>query len=125
MNIVIIGLPGSGKTHLSKTFPDHIIFDDFISTLFDGKLQKYIKNDVPVCINDPRLCDINIYNKYDFSNFKLILFENNYEQCLENIKLRNNPRVEISLKHLNEKYDLNNYSNYQLVPVYKLNYKPI
>ena len=119
MLYIIIGLPGSGKTHLLHSFGDHSknhinIFDDCLSNIWNGKLFDAIKrNDVVVA--DPRFCDINIYTRFvndissfvDQSNIQIILFENNPKQCKMNIS---NPKRHIDIDNYSKIYDLNNYS---------------
>lgn len=121
--IIIIGLPGSGKTTLSNTFIDYLLFDDFISTFYDGKVIAALKSGNKVCLNDPRLCIYDIFIKYmdiiekyvDKQNIQLILFENNPTTCLSNVKHRNDGRkgIELCIIQYSELYDHNNYSAYK------------
>ena len=62
--IIIIGLPCSGKTELSKTFIGYHIFDDFISTFYNDKVISYIMKNRKICLNDPRLCIYDTFIKY-------------------------------------------------------------
>jgi shikimate kinase len=45
--IVIIGLPGSGKTHLAKTLDG--VYDDFLFDNYKGKLIRDLKAGKRVC----------------------------------------------------------------------------
>lgn len=134
MLVIIIGLPGSGKTTYFKKnnelFKDFIFHDDFISNFFNGELMNDLKDGNKICINDPRLCNIQIFNRYiniilevikDKSQIRLILFENNKDRCLENSKFRNkNKKVDKTIELLSQIYDLNNYKDYEfeIIPVY-------
>ena len=85
--IVVIGLSGCGKTtYVNSCYNKNDIYtDDFIFNFFNGVLINRIRNldksDV-IYINDPRLCNIIIFNKYinilkkENHEIKLILFEN-------------------------------------------------
>lgn len=121
--IVLIGLPGSGKTTLAKTeYLEYELFDDFITEFYNGKLAYALKNNKNVCVADPRLCVTEVFLKYmplleKYVNYpyslKIILFENNVETCLHNIKNRD--------KRKGIDYAINNYSkNYD---PYSLMYK--
>jgi hypothetical protein len=127
MIIIIIGLPASGKTtyfkNNKKLFKDYIFHDDFISNFFNGELINDINSGNNVCICDPRLCNIQIFNKYiniiKDNKIKLLLFENNKEKCLINAKSRNK-KVYKTIELLSEIYDINNYKNYDydIIQVY-------
>ena len=92
--IVIVGLPGSGKTTLSEQFKKdgYIIHDDFITNFHNRNLIKDIRANKKVCINDPRLCFMNRFEDYiikrivikekiNLKHIKLILFENKPNEC--------------------------------------------
>lgn len=134
--VIIIGLPGSGKTILTKiNYSEYNIYDDFINNFYNGAIISNLEMNIKVCITDPRLCDYNIFKKFinifqkiiDKSNILLILFENNKDQCLINVKERNksskNKFVEQTIANYHEKYDINNYKNYNhtIIPVYTSN----
>src|SRR3990167_6894329 len=91
--VIIIGLPGSGKTTYAENhFSDYQIFDDFISSYYNGKLINSLKSKDKVCIIDPRLCLSHIFQRYmaeiekttETNDINIIIFENNPELCLEN-----------------------------------------
>lgn len=120
MLVIIIGLPCSGKTTLTQNeYNDYIIYDDFITNFFDGKLLNDIIDKKNVCINDPRLCNIKIFNRYinmfieylTKDDIKLILFENDKEKCIKNMEQRNDNRN--VLNTINFYSDIYNVSNYQ------------
>lgn len=128
--IIIIGLPGSGKSFLMNKLNDYILFDDFIDYFFNGKLIENIKSNNKVCISDPRLCIPEIFDRYmkkilkyvSKSNIFIIIFENNPRQCLINIqhtkqKKRN---IENTIIQYSKYYDINHYKNFKhmIIPVY-------
>jgi len=129
--IIIIGLPGSGKTTYAKGLLSYKMFDDFMKDFYNGEVLKLLKNKEKVCLNDPRLCDINHFNRYEKiflnhipkENIHLILFENNPAQCLKNITDRNDGRKGISewITPLSAMYNLDNYKEYKhtVMSVYK------
>lgn len=124
---IVIGLPGSGKSHLLEKFKEqgYEIYDDFISSFYDCKL---ISETGKMCIADPRLCDYNNFLHYIkfFANRKihLTLFENEPSQCLTNIQTReangDNRDITRDLNLFTKMYDLKNYMNYDhiVLPVY-------
>lgn len=128
--IIIIGLPGSGKTYIMNKLNNFIIFDDFIQSFYDGNLIDLIKAGNKVCITDPRLCLPNIFNIYIKKILKyitikqifIILFENNPKQCLINIKHRNDNRrlVADTIINYSKYYNLTHYINFRhkILPVY-------
>lgn len=88
---IVIGLPGSGKTsRFSNTFPFH---DEILESYLPEVL--YVDNGNLKTFADARLTDIKIFNKFikillknvkNKKQIKLIIFENNPKQCIENIK---------------------------------------
>jgi hypothetical protein len=121
---IVIGLPCSGKTFLSRQLSAKI-YDDFIFNFYSGELIRDLKAGIDVCINDPRLCNYEVFKRYmdifeDFipnNEIILYLFENNPEQCKKNINEKN---VIKFIEFYTELYDLNNYQSYKnvLVPVF-------
>ena len=110
--IIVIGLPGSGKTHLINKFKMNI-YDDFISNFFNGELIDELLENKDICIADPRLCNKEIFEKYmkcieeivNKSDISLILFKNDKEQCLKNIENRNKKRVINNIERLSMIYN--------------------
>lgn len=98
--LIVIGLPGSGKSTLAKKLEGYIIFDDFITTFFNGAVISELKTQNKICLIDPRLCIPDIFNRYmdailnyvQKEDIHLILFENDKDNCLNNIKLRDDKR---------------------------------
>lgn len=132
MHIVIIGLPGSGKSTLLKEYAEnYIIYDDFISSFFTGDLQEdLLTAGKSLCIADPRLCDPKYFRDYitkyfPRNNTKLLLFENNPDQCLQNIIVRENnknlPWWRNTIDRFANIYSYDNYEgwNVELFKVFK------
>ena len=135
--IVIIGLPGSGKTELMNKYSisNYELFDDFVTSFFIGRLSSYLRQNKKVCACDPRLCLVENFQYY-FNKFTeivptnsilIILFENNPEQCINNINLRTreqgNEKQNIlnNVRDYSKNYDLKNYANCNCVikPVFR------
>lgn len=128
--ILIIGLPGSGKSVLAEEcFNEYLFFDDFIFRLKNEVLLNYIKSDLKLCLADPRLCIPSIFDKIikfilkyvKKSNIKLILFENDIKSCMINSKMRKNKKsIEKSIKYISTYYNIEYYKNYkhEIIPVY-------
>lgn len=135
MHIVIIGLPGSGKSTLLKQYAkNYIIYDDFISSFFTGDLENdLLTTNKSVCVADPRLCDPKYFRDYIVkyfpkNNTKLLLFENDPNQCLQNIILREKPenllRWQNTINRFTNIYSYDNYENwdFEIIKVFKLLY---
>jgi GTPase SAR1 family protein len=131
MHIVIIGLPGSGKTTLLQEYcTQYIVYDDCVGSFFTSDLCDNLFAGKSLCIADPRLCNPEIFNKfigkyYTPSNTKLILFENDPEQCLQNVIARENNRNIIHWKNtinrLTTMYSFDTYKewNSEAIKVFK------
>lgn len=127
-HIVIIGLPGSGKSYLSEKYKStHKVYDDFIHSFIDGRMLKDVEEGRLVCITDPRLCRKEFFTKYITSTFNpentmLILFENDVESCIVNVRERLYPHHWINtVTRLSKVYDLNSYIDYpkEIIEVWK------
>ena len=96
-SILIIGLPGSGKTYLAKTkyIPlGYILFDDPKKLNTDVLLSR-----CNVVFTDPHLCNLSIREKakellkaYGYS-VECIFFEKDENKCRRLLKLRNDDRI--------------------------------
>jgi len=123
--IFIVGLPGSGKTTLSKKllldYPDAILLDDSLGFINVGKLKSMGENNM-VIISDPRLTSFELF-KFITSKLpnvlKVYIFENNPSKCIVNIntRCRNDntpdkiPLLTIDINNLSHSYDINCYYN--------------
>lgn len=137
-NIIIIGLPGSGKTSLMKKYKDtHNLYDDFLNNMMSKNFCEDVKYN-NICISDPRLCDPKKFDNIIRENFKpdntlLILYKPDKEQCLENIKLRckntgkeyKNVIWENTIDKFYKIYNIEYYSDYEreILDVFKSNNK--
>lgn len=122
--IIIIGLPGSGKTtyfHEKLKPLGYQFFDDFVSSMCDGKMMKAIKDGTTdICIADPRLCNFEIFKRVmkviedyiDKSVIKLILFENEKNKCLLNASKRANKNVDKAIEFNSKIYNPDYYKDY-------------
>jgi len=119
--IIIIGLPGSGKTTLANRMaleiPNAIVLDDF-SLHYHKDYKDKIKGYRSVIITDPSLCDIAneqvhieltlelMFDKEsDECTFSFIYFANDPEACI--INARRDPKpggTENYIKMLTQKY---------------------
>ncbi len=130
--IIVIGLSCSGKTtYCKKTLTkSHILYDDFISSFYDGLLIESMQKKENIVVNDPRLCNKATFVKfmeifeefYSKNEILLILFENNVEKCIINCmsedKIKKN--LQENIKYNSQKYDVNNYAKYNnlIIPVF-------
>lgn len=100
--IIIVGLPGSGKTHLAKEIRGYIhtihLFDDPMKG--DQKdIVEVMKSGKDIIISDPWMCDVR-YRSLAETAFKgwdyeitWVFFENDKEKCLRNLAHRDDDRV--------------------------------
>jgi adenylate kinase family enzyme len=112
MITIIIGLPGSGKTHLTQNTYSHcIILDDCEG---NAKDKQYIldNRDKDIVISHPVFCDKYILNSLlnwlDTNNINerhLIYYANSPEQCLINASTRPNKNVNSYIKQLSKIYE--------------------
>ena len=85
--IFIVGLPGSGKTTLAKTYPNHILIDDPTTKPTLEPLKQYI-------ITDPHICKPRVFEQVLrlYSEAYYIFFTNEPTISLENIIRRDDGR---------------------------------
>lgn len=112
--ILIVGLPGSGKTHLGEQliqqYPSSIFIDD-ISVMVDSLtvLNDAIQSYDTIIISDTQCCIPEMLKQakeylektYPDISKMVLFFENNPKQCIQNVQLRNDGReVFQSIKNL-------------------------
>lgn len=144
--ILVVGLPGSGKTSYAEKYKEQnnelsykiFIYDDIMSNYANGLfLKKIIDCDHKIILlTDPRFCIKSVFDgfikevqKYVCdTNIDVVLFENDKEQCLLNVEIRekNNHKLKSIINSLDKFYNYydKNYESYkkfncELLPVYK------
>lgn len=122
--ILVIGLSRSGKTTYCKNnIKSHKLYDDFIPSFYEGKIIKDLICKRKIVLNDPRLCNFNIFTQYmnifekyvSKNDILLVLFENDKDKCIQNInknKLNVKNNVENNIIYNSKSYNTNNYTNY-------------
>ena len=86
---LIIGLPGSGKTHLGQSLSSNFIDDPKEKPIPYG--ENLVIADPNFCISRVRDEAIKYIQEYGYQ-VECIYFENNPEQCKENVMNRNDGR---------------------------------
>lgn len=107
----IVGMPGSGKSHLaySMALPNALVIDD-IKTVDDLPENNVYEH---IIITDPYFC-LSLARHYadellnlKYGDLEWIFFENNKEKCLANVIHRDDDRKVAGLiRFLNETYDI-------------------
>lgn len=126
--IIVIGLSNSGKTTYCKNnIKSHFLYDDFIPSFYEGKIVNDLIKKKKIVLNDPRLCNfntftlfMNIFETYiSKKEILLILFNNEKEKCIRNIK-KNELNVKENIIYNSKKYNIKKYNNYNniVIPVY-------
>jgi hypothetical protein len=134
MLYLIIGLPGGGKTTLSKELlkidPDGSVHDDFIPHIFNGKLVADLHNGKNVFAPDPRLCKIEscestimkINQFVKNVDITLVLFPNNSVKALKQAKYRqefeNGKNVDNAIEFYSKIYNPSGYEKFGYRVVY-------
>jgi predicted kinase len=121
--ILIIGLPGSGKTYLAKnSYSEYKLIDD--PSVNNIELEEVLSELEDVVICDPNLCDVTYRNRIkELLNLfgyaiKEIYFENEPIKAYNNIKCRQYARD----KYLESASSFNYHipSNIISIPIYEL-----
>lgn len=92
--IVIIGLPGSGKTYLSKQYEnEYKIYDDFLLYYQCSDLNNILSQEERILISCPFFCDsyhftqlISALRIISYLKIKFIIFNNCFTNCAHNLK---------------------------------------
>lgn len=112
MNVtIIVGLPGSGKTHRIEEIKKDgdIILDDFTSPELVDEAMK--SNPSGLILSDPFFCDHSILEKVlrrvlDYTHgVKIEYFENDPQKALHNAAERENKQVNGLIKQLSRIYN--------------------
>jgi ABC-type molybdenum transport system ATPase subunit/photorepair protein PhrA len=112
--LMIMGLPGSGKSTLSRSLKDFDVFDDFVQTFGRSRRVKMcLDSGRRVCLVDPRLCMQSVYDDVvsrltqivHIHDIHVITFANNPEQCVRNAHARGLPR-DVNVKSMVHAYSL-------------------
>jgi hypothetical protein len=95
--IGIVGMPGAGKTHLGAEYATqgYLVFDDLGRASKKEDALRAIAEGKKVVIIDPHLCfpeNRKAVERLVSTTIEWIFFENNPEQCLLNVKKRNDGR---------------------------------
>jgi len=94
--VLLIGLPGSGKTHLLDTFSDDqwAKIDDPMGTIDLPEGKDLIIADVKLIFSDVlEKAEQKLKAKYGQVEIERIYFENAPEKCLRNVAYRNDGRL--------------------------------
>jgi GTPase SAR1 family protein len=140
--VIIIGLPGSGKTHLLKEYykngkNGYKIYDDIDLSMFEDH-SKYLitnlKKGNNVCISQPLFTVFDLFIQflndyfYDYTkitdNIEVILFENNPQKAINNlIEAQKKEKYKYpmilqqkinSVNNLTQQYDLTKYNEFSV-----------
>jgi hypothetical protein len=115
---LIIGLPGSGKTHygkyLSRVFGDSFFDDVSVELERFNALKLELADERSVIVADPKFCDEATLNGFlrvvglNRSDLSLHYFENDLSSCLANLRQRNDGRrvSEFFVKTLSKGYKI-------------------
>jgi len=114
MNVTfIVGLPGSGKTHLGNSMQDVLFIDDVsisgLEVIEKNKDKNLAIADVYLCIEELRAkAVVTICKMIPDCVIDWIFFENDPEQCLKNVERRteagDDRKVSEMIKMLSKKY---------------------
>ena len=105
--ILIVGLPGSGKTTLGKNLAQSgILIDDISKFGLDrlivslNEFSTIVVTDCFLCLEKEREKAISFFKSKNIESIDWIFFENNPDKCLKNIQYRNDGRKVEGLIHM-------------------------
>jgi hypothetical protein len=123
----VVGLPGSGKTHWAQAQPHSHVCDDpkHVSEL--PSVDWLIQNNQDLIITDPWFCDGEVRHSCESHIKRLygvppdwVFFENDPEQCMMNVLLRQDGRqVRSMIVDLTKRYQIPDRS--RVLRVYGVN----
>jgi len=110
---MVIGLPGSGKSHfldhIKTTYPESIVIDDIGSPEelpddFTGNL--YISS--PIFCKTWKSVSKKVHHKYPGTIVRLRFFENDPDAAIRNVKYRNDGRSvsDLYIRFLSSQYEI-------------------
>ena len=112
--VCIVGLPGSGKTHLANTLlntvTNSMVYDDIASIDClpeDGEYTTIFLTDPHFCFDQVRKNAYEILTK-KYKSIEWIFFENNIQKCIKNVEHRNDGRRVVDF--------IKNYSKFYKIP---------
>jgi len=132
---IVIGLPGSGKTTLLKEYEKKgsLCYDDILSDNSCNDRSKLFQNDDnKYAISDPRFTSFDCFERFmdSISNLHnidlltIMLFENNPNACIKNVKLRGDTQNTNGILKMSKTYDIYEYlaycSNCEILQVYQI-----
>ena len=91
MLIIVVGLPGSGKTEFCKRLEGYIVYDDKLPVLQWIDFYSNLEQGYNVCLNDPRLCYYPNFERlirHINVAYKVIVFKNQPQICIRNVQGR-------------------------------------
>lgn len=125
--ILIVGLPGSGKTHLGRKLAiekNSVLIDD--PSDWDYDVLRHVKNLEPVLVvTDPQLCITKARKTAEDRFMSLgytvswIFFDNDPAACLANAKRRPDKKVNEDIKWFSKQYKIP--KGVEVLPVWRAN----
>jgi len=131
--VMIVGLPGSGKTHYAinrmaeSSLPSFLI-DDLDKNQHLIETAKSLSDDVMIYITDPKACLVNpkdirkrLEDWFGECDIELIAFANDFNQCCRNVNARNDGRniSMMSIKQFSDRYKFHIDLYDKIIPVWE------
>ena len=118
--ILIIGLPGSGKTTYAKTLGGLLVDDpmheDYLSNILNGPEPLVVITDPMAVTASRKSIDERIGNR----ELTLVCFENDPDACWANLEHRGDGRISRKwLDRMSLSYDVERFEPELILPVYK------
>lgn len=119
---IVVGLPGSGKTHYIRKISDgRLVLDDVESPdEFPDSMQGMVLTHPVLCKKE---CLENmiesIYKKYGTIGIEVIYFENDLNSCLKNLQKRSEDGINQEAKNFARNLHRHYYPENPTIPVWK------